>query len=472
MVNGRVISMTTKPAGQPAHIDEQVTDLLDAMQPLAMHGDGDLRDLLVQLERVTNMAQASSASVITEIAQRAERDDQAEAVRRRRSLLPHESRTEFVADELAVTLTCTKVDAASRYALALATREHPVVTAQWRTGTITARKAQIICDGLTDVSNPARHDIAVSASQYGVTHTGPELRRWLQRRVISADPGMAEVRRKRAIADRKVTVTPLFDGVSELYALLPSVQARQVYDTVNAIAQMAGPEDARSMDQRRADALIDVLTGRAEPPQVFVQVVVPIDCLLGESAEPGFIAGVGPITSSEALDLAGVTHHDPCGLPECNPTGGLDYSFAGGTSLEGNVAFRRLMTDPESGYLTEISERQYRPSAALDRAVRARDAVCRFPGCSRPATKRSGTDLDHTIPWPRGKTEASNLAALCRHHHRVKHSPGWSAELAPDGVMTWTTPAGKRFRTEPWAYSRQFGAEDPPSPNAPRIDTG
>ncbi len=205
------------------------------------------------------------------------------------------------------------------------------------------------------------------------------------------------------------------------------MQARQVYDTANAVAMAAGAGDVRTMDQRRADALVDLLTGRAEPPQVSVQVVVPADTLLGESAQPAEVAGVGPITSNEALDLVGAPDHD--------------------------IAFRRMLTDPDSGYLVDIAERQYRPSTAMDRAIRARDKVCRFPGCSRPATKGQGTDLDHTVPWPRGQTTASNLAVLCRHHHLLKHSPGWTTELHTDGVMLWTSPAGKTYRTEPWAYT-------------------
>jgi hypothetical protein len=245
---------------------------------------------------------------------------------------------------------------------------------------------------------------------------------------------MAEIRRSRAVADRKVTLTPLPDGVCELAALLPSAQARQVYDTVNSLAHMADPDDVRSLDQRRVDALIDLLVGRAEPPQVTVQVVVPADSLLGESAEPGHLTGVGPITSTEALQLTGI---DPFG-----------------SAVSHNVTFRRLLTDPDTGTLVDLAENQYRPSARLDRAVRARDGVCRFPGCSRAAsTARAGTDLDHTIPWPRGQTTASNLAVLCRHHHLLKHSPGWSAELLPDGVMEWTTPVGKTLRTTAWSYA-------------------
>ncbi len=340
-------------------------------------------------------------------------------------------RSEFVADEIAVALHCTRMAAAARYALALAAVTHPALMSVWSAGAIDARKVHVICDGLRDVSSPAVDDLAAQAAAYAAGHTAPELRRWLARRVIAADPGMAEVRRTRAVAGRRVAVTPLPDGVSELLALLPSVQARQVYDTVNAVAMAADADDMRTMDQRRADALFDLLCGRADPPQVTIAVTIPADTLLGEGAAPGEVAGVGPVTSGEALQLAG----------------------AGTGATTHDVVFRGLLTDPGSGALVDVSERQYRPSARLERAVRARDGMCRFPGCSRSAVStRSGTDLDHTVPWPRGATTASNLAVLCRHHHRLKHSSGWSADLAPDGVMTWTTPSGQRVRTYPWAY--------------------
>ncbi|MFB1299650.1 HNH endonuclease signature motif containing protein, partial [Mycobacterium sp. pW049] len=45
------------------------------------------------------------------------------------------------------------------------------------------------------------------------------------------------------------------------------------------------------------------------------------------------------------------------------------------------------------------TEQGYRPSAALQRFVHARDITCRFPGCNRPATH---ADIDHTKPWPAG----------------------------------------------------------------------
>lgn len=93
------------------------------------------------------------------------------------------------------------------------------------------------------------------------------------------------------------------------------------------------------------------------------------------------------------------------------------------------------------------------PSRRLELSVRMRDVSCRFPGCRRPAAgSRSGTDLDHTVPWPAGPTEASNLAVLCRHHHRVKHSPGWAVIMLETGFLERTTPGGLTFTTRPWAY--------------------
>ncbi len=36
---------------------------------------------------------------------------------------------------------------------------------------------------------------------------------------------------------------------------------------------------------------------------------------------------------------------------------------------------------------------------------------------------------------------------LCRRHHRVKQSPGWSVRLARDGTATWADPAGRTRTT-------------------------
>jgi hypothetical protein len=446
-----------------------VASLVRSLPPLSEIDGAALRDRLVELERARNIVEAEQAQVMAELHRRAADADAARDAAlapRARAMVPaHEARlVEFVADEIAVLLVSTRMLASHRLDAALDITGHQALTDSWGRGLIDARKAGVIATGLRDV-DPAFADVlGAEACDYATAHTAPQTRAWLARRVITADPGAAEIRRARASEGRRVTLTPLADGMAELTALLPGIQARQAHDTLTALANhsnagrgvapptlaagaaaapaaghgdapltVAGsrpPKDTRTMDQRRADALMDLLTGRAEPPRVSIQVVVPADTLTGDADLPAVIPGLGPITAHEARRIA---------------------------SGPGQTSYRRLVVDVDTGAARPPAvpaiERRYRPSVALDRAVRARDLTCRFPGCRRSAVgQQSGTDLDHSVPWPAGPTAWSNLVALCRHHHRLKHSAGWTTDLSPDGTLTWTMPTGQPHSTHPWHY--------------------
>jgi hypothetical protein len=269
------------------------------------------------------------------------------------------------------------------------------------------------------------------------------------------------------MADRRVVITAGEDGMSELWALLPGVQARQIQQALTTTAQQMGADDARSMDQRRADTMVDLLLGRGEPSNVDVQVIVTADTLTGQSNQPGRVPGLGPVTPGQITELLGSATTGSAGASANNGAGtgaGVDADgCSSGPGVGSQVTFRRLVTDLATGVLTDIAEDRYRPSAALDRAVRARDVTCRFPGCRRSADS-VGTDLDHTVPYPAGPTAATNLAVLCRRHHRLKHTAGWTVHLLPTGVMTWTTPTGRQFVTEPWRYTEHEHERDPDPP--------
>jgi hypothetical protein len=351
----------------------------------------ELEEALVLAQRRINAAEAERAGVISEMLDRA-------------STPEHEtgaSTEEFVADNVAALLACTRAVANMMIDVTIGTREHPTLMRQWRLGHIDSRKVAVISDGLRHCDKAFSHFIVDQAITYAYTRTPSQLRLWLDRRLLAA--------------------------------YLPAVQARQVYDTVNALATSAEPDDRRRIDQRRSDAFVDLVVGRADPPRVSVGVVVTAETLLETECEPGWVAGVGPIPGEEAQAMI---------------LAGRDTSW------------RRLLVDADSGVLTDVSERQYRPSSALARAVRARDLTCRFPGCRRSAVGvRNGTDLDHTVPWPEGATSASNLTVLCRHHHRLKHSTKWQVRTEAEGRMTWVTPGGRHIVTKPWEY-----LDRPPQP--------
>ncbi len=127
-----------------------------------------------------------------------------------------------------------------------------------------------------------------------------------------------------------------------------------------------------------------------------------------------------------------------------------------------------------SGALLDPDNRSHRrlpPRPRAGRLVKARDGRCRFPGCSVAARF---CDLDHVTPWPAGPTTASNLACLCRRHHRVKQRPGWTAALHPDATLTWTDPTGRTRTTHPLDH-RPLTLPDtgtdtpPPTPGTPSL---
>ena len=240
-----------------------------------------------------------------------------------------------------------------------------------------------------------------------------------RREAIAADPATAAKRWKKARTGRRVMHTPAPDGMSWLSAFMPAETGSAVFGVIDAHARACrGPEDTRGIDERRADALADLILHPLEEPgpqmTVHLHVVVTAGSLLGLSGEPAELAGYGPITPDLARTLAG------------------------------DAVWSRILTDP-AGEVLETGARQYTPSAATKRRVRARDRHCRFPGCRQPRM-----DLDHTIPHGEdGFSDETNLSGLCRFHHRVKHLKGWGKTQAPGGVLTWTTPDGHTYTTLP-----------------------
>lgn len=259
--------------------------------------------------------------------------------------------------------------------------------------------------------------------------TLPRLRQSLRRAVLALDPATAEQRHQRAAADRRVVFQPLDDGMAELQVLLPAPQAQSVFTRLTAAARLLPSEDPRSMDQKRADLLVDAVlsglpvdalptTGGLRP---CIQVTVSADTLLGLDDAPAELAGYGAITAATARRLA------------------ADQS---GT-------WRRLLTDPDTGSLLDISQFRYRPSRRLKDFVIARDTHCVFPTCSQPGYR---CDYEHITPFQHGgRTDRSNGALACRRHNNCKINTGWRYQRDPDGGFTWTTSTGHRYRSNPTA---------------------
>jgi hypothetical protein len=102
-------------------------------------------------------------------------------------------------------------------------------------------------------------------------------------------------------------------------------------------------------------------------------------------------------------------------------------------------ASRVVMRHDGDGRVVEVGARTRTIPPALRRALQHRDPSCRFPGCH----VRVG-EGHHVRHWAQGgPTTLSNLALLCRRHHRVVHEEGYRIERRADGAFQFRRPDGR-----------------------------
>ncbi len=102
-------------------------------------------------------------------------------------------------------------------------------------------------------------------------------------------------------------------------------------------------------------------------------------------------------------------------------------------------ASRVVMRHDEDGRPLEVGARTRTIPPALRRALHHRDRGCRFPGCGVRFTQ--GHHLRH---WAEGgPTTLSNLALLCRRHHRAVHEEGYKVYRGLDGALRFRRPDGR-----------------------------
>ncbi|WP_181032280.1 HNH endonuclease signature motif containing protein [Arthrobacter sp. ZGTC212] len=293
-----------------------------------------------------------------------------------------------------------------------------------------------------------------------------------------AHPETISVRHKTAFERRRVCLAPDEDGMSWLSALLPAARAQLIYTQLTTAArgeQAAG--DPRRVDELRADILADLLDGgdcgsregghaaaddgaavvvgvdTHENPikgtkaraRTEILVLITAETLFGADEQPAELHGYGPISPETARRLARQAAH-----------------------------WTPVERHPDTEEILRVGRRRKVP-AGLQRWLRARDGTCRFPGCRTNAVI---AEIDHTKPWSHGgTTDHDNLEHLCRRHHMFKTRGFWKARQHAPGIIEWTSPGGRTYRTDPHLTLATGGLQPamPPPKGLPalkRVDAG
>lgn len=324
-----------------------------------------------------------------------------------------------------------------RQHLALATvleRELPHTWAAFEQGRITEWRATVIARETACLSLEDRRaaDRAIAGD--------PEALEGYSDRVVIAelrklacrlDPASVAERRRRAEAERCVTLRPAPDTMAYLTVLLPVAPAVAVYAALKAAADSgAATGDGRSRGQIMADTLVSRVTrssdesGRPVVP-VSIGVVMTDRALLAGAHDTAHLDGHGPVPASLARDL-------------------LLAAGDAGT----RIWLRRLFTSPTTGQLVAMDSRQRLFTGNLARFVRHRDQFCRTPWCNAPI--RHG---DHAVDHADGgTTDADDAQGLCEGCNHGKQGIGWRARPGPGPAhpdrghtIETTTPTGHAY---------------------------
>lgn len=492
--------------------DDRFAQQFEGLTPGERARVRDLVDQLVECDRSIARAEGKIAVLLAELAHIAHEDGL-----RQGASEGVEYARRAMAGEVAAATRVHPVSAKNRMEAAeRLTSGFPVTHAALAEGRISKRHADVIVDAGAGLDPGGRASLDAHAVGFAATRTAGEVARIAKVQADELAPISLRERHERARRERRVVVTECADGMSELWMLLPSLEARAIYDRVTQMARTVKSDRRRARAAFSAGAALGAVSGDdtpapgvprgadptaaagettddagtvfgAEESEAGVHVGGPasVDGGLGPDAPLASGPGVVVVTDVRSMDqlradiLADIfltsspTGHElhASGTGEAlgridavvqvtipvsqiiDPDAGSSRVDEGGLIapetarvLAGRASgWDRLFIRPETGQVVAVD--RYRPSREQRRALVGRDVTCRFPGCLTPAR---GSDIDHTREYARGgPTEVSNLAHLCESHHMMKHHSGWGLRQLPDGVLEWTSPAGRVYADEP-----------------------
>ena len=310
--------------------------------------------------------------------------------------------------------------------------ELPHTRIAFAAGKITEWKVTLVARETACLSLADRHavDAELAANPDRIEAMGEgELVAEARKIAYRLDPHSVVERRRRAEAQRRVTLRPAPDVMSQLSALLPVKDGVAIYAVLKREAdRLRAAGDERSRGQIMADTLVervlsDPTPQRAGRPGLMISLVVTDQVLFGTSDEPGHIDGYGPVPA----DLV------------------REWVTASAVDEQTKVWLRRLYVTPETGALVAMDSRSRFFPAGLADLIRLRDRTCRTPWCDAPIRH-----TDHVEPSAGGgPTAGINGDGLCVACNLAKEAIGWQARPRPGPrhVVETRTPTGHTYRS-------------------------
>jgi len=150
-----------------------------------------------------------------------------------------------------------------------------------------------------------------------------------------------------------------------------------------------------------------------------------------------YLSGNAKGTSNTSDDYLVTIHEDQSALANRNGRSSLPIESVKRLCCDGHVV---ILGENEKGEPLNIGRKTRTVPTAINRALRARDKGCRFPGCHHTRF----VDAHHIEHWSNGgETSLDNLMLLCSQHHKLIHEGGFTIERDYQNQWFFKRPDGK-----------------------------
>jgi hypothetical protein len=308
--------------------------------------------------------------------------------------------------------------------VAQATTPMPLTGQALAAGTITAEHVteihRIMAQAPTDLDPGLRAsgekilvDLALQAAPLSVRHAGDRLKAYWDIETTPKDPKDRAANPLRRLRWRRAN-----DGQLHLTGEVDPETGAFLVGLIDPLAKRRpvdefGREDSRTLEQRRGDALAEVVLLATNVPdrplvggdRALIIVTISLDELERRAGE-AFIDGIGYTSIAHLRRLA----------------------------CDANVVPAVLGT---RGEVLDLGRARRTVAPAQFRALVTRDRGCARPGCHR--TPRY-CQAHHVVEWADGgPTNLGNTVLLCLYHHMEVHHGGWSIRMV-HGVPEFIPP--------------------------------
>jgi len=214
------------------------------------------------------------------------------------------------------------------------------------------------------------------------------------------DPRSYAAEQTGLMENRHLSLSTAEDGCLLINGVLDPVGGAALRNVLEPLARRSGPDDDRVIEQRLADGLVELAIGKQQ--KVALQVTASIETLLG-------LVGAKGAENEFSLPISAKTvERWAC---DCSLT-------------------RILLQD---SVVIDVGRSERTIKGPRRRALIARDRLCQWPGCERPASWCDAHHLDHWLFGGGGEIE--NQVLLCHRHHVLVHEGGWRLIRTDDGRL-------------------------------------